>query len=300
MTMPANDITTATKMVAVLDKIYKAGAKFANLDPAPNAIKPTDQAGTFKIRKMTLVGMGAYSKTTGFPQGKITVDWELFTYSQDRARAFSIDAVDETEAMGVFGEVGAEFMRVHEIPEVDAYRAAKLVSFFGIDASAALDTTKKIIDALNLAYETLADKGVDLTRLALYITPTAAHKVRNAVAVTDGTTDVFDLAEVVEVPNDRFFTAITLDDGSAEDEGGFTKAVGAADINFILCDKGAVFSDAKHQAMRIWSPRGENGYPMNPDGDSWKYEFRLIHECFGYENRVDGGYVHTKTAPAGS
>ena len=300
MTMPANSIETATKMVGVLDKIYKAGAKFANLDPAPNAIKPTDQAGTFKIRKLTLTGLGNYSKTTGFPKGKVAVEWELFTYSQDRGRSFSIDAVDETEAMGVFGEVGAEFMRVHEIPEVDAYRAAKLVEAFGIDASATLDTTKKVIDALNVAYETLVANNVDLSRLVLYITPTLPHRVRTSVATTDGVTDIFELAEVVEVPNDRFYTAITLDDGSAEDEGGYAKAVGAADINFILMDKGAAFSDAKHQVMRIWSPRGENGYPMNPDGDAWKYEFRLVHECFVYANRLIGGYVHTKTAPTGS
>ena len=294
MTMPTNSIETVTKFAAVLDKVYKKGSCFSNLDPSPTAIQPTDQAGVFKIQKIVLTGLGDYSKTTGFPKGKITVSWELVQYTQDRARAFQVDALDETEAMGVFGNVSTEFTRVHTVPEIDAYRCAKLCSDFGIDVKADLSTAAGWISALNTAYEALAARGVDLSRLVLYITSAGKHKVDISVPATDGVTDVFTkVSEVVEVSVDRFYSAITLDDGSEEDEGGYAKAVGAYDVNFILMDKGAAWADAKHQAMRVWSPRGENGYAQNPDGDAWKYEYRIAHDCFTYENRVEGGYVHT-------
>ena len=48
-------------------------------------------------------------------------------------------------------------------------------------------------------------------------------------------------------------------------------------------DKGACFADAKHQALRIFSPNGEGGYPVNQDLDGWLYQVRLVHDCWLYE-----------------
>jgi hypothetical protein len=60
----------------------------------------------------------------------------------------------------------------------------------------------------------------------------------------------------------------------------------------MLVDKGALFADAKHQALRIFSPNGENGYAVNQAKDSWLYQFRIKHDCWVYPNKLDGVYVH--------
>lgn len=290
-------ITAAEKYVAVLDKIYKKMACLSCIDASPAAIKASEVPGTFYVQKLTLDGLGAYNKTTGAPAGSLDISWTPFTYSQDRGRKFGLDALDAIDAMTQFGAVAPEFERVAVVPEIDAYRSAALVAGFGVDATGTLDTADKAVAALNLAYVTLANNEVDLNRLCLCITPTLASLVKNR-ARDAVNTDIFEKVEtVVEMPQNRFYTGITLDDGSAEGEGGYAKATDAEDINFMLFDKGACFADTKHQALRIFSPNGEGGYPINQEANRWKFDFRLVHDCFVYDNRKAGGYVHT-IAPA--
>ena len=77
-----------------------------------------------KIPKMELSGLGNYDRDKGFATGSVTVNYETKKLTQDRGRAFQVDAmdVDETNFAAVAGNVMGEFQRTKVIPEIDAYR----------------------------------------------------------------------------------------------------------------------------------------------------------------------------------
>lgn len=47
------------------------------------------------------MGLGNYSKTTGFPEGDVSLTWETHQFSNDRGRRFSIDRMDDVESFGL-------------------------------------------------------------------------------------------------------------------------------------------------------------------------------------------------------
>src|SRR5688572_17863410 len=122
----ANSIDLVTKFTAILDEIYKLTSITARLD------SPTDQTASFaganvvKVMKTSVVGLGTYSRSTGYPKGDVTITWEAMTLAASRGREFSIDRMDDEETLGMaFGKLGGEFIRTQVNPELDAYRFAK-------------------------------------------------------------------------------------------------------------------------------------------------------------------------------
>ncbi|MEG1049644.1 MAG: hypothetical protein RSE24_03795, partial [Oscillospiraceae bacterium] len=89
---------------------------------------------------------------------------------------------------------------------------------------------------------------------------------------------------IVYVPKTRFCTAITLNDGSAT--WGYSKAAGAADINFMIIHNQAILQAKKFALPKVFTP------DENQINDSWKFQFRLYHDCFVYDNKKNGIFVH--------
>lgn len=115
-----NSIALAQKYEPILDEVYKAASKSAILDTANSNISFIG-ANVVKIPKMTLSGLADYSRNVGFVQGAETLTWETLTLSKDRGVSFTVDAMDDEETLGTaFGRVAGEFVRVHEVPELDA------------------------------------------------------------------------------------------------------------------------------------------------------------------------------------
>ena len=286
-------VAAASKYLAILDKSYKKLAKSSILDVNPAWVREADVAGTFYLPELVLIGFGDYSTSTGFPDGQVNLTWVAYTYSQDRAREFSVDAVADAEgAFVAFANLAAEFNRAYGVPEVDAYRFAAIATAAGKDATGTLSDAAAVVAALNTAMDTLDEAEVDDDNKVLFITAGLLRLARNA-ANTAATTDALDRATVVVVPKTRFYTALTLDAGASAAAGGYSN--NGAQLNFILMDKGAVFADAKHQALRTFSPNGEGGYPINQDKDGWLFQVRLCHDCWPYNNRLNGIYVHSAT-----
>ena len=90
--------------------------------------------------------------------------------------------------------------------------------------------------------------------------------------------------EVVRVPQGRFNTAITLNNGSSAF--GFVPTAGGYKINFMIIHPSAVVSVVKHRMPRIFSPE------VNQTKDAWKFDIRLYHDIFVMANKVKGIYVH--------
>ena len=101
-------------------------------------------------------------------------------------------------------------------------------------------------------------------------------------------------AKIVKVPQKRFHTAIDqLSGGTGEEAGGYKKADGASDLNFVIVHKPAVIQYHKHAAPKIVTP------DANQDGDAYKYGYRLVSIADLYANKLAGVYASYKPVAGG-
>ena len=295
----AQSITLVQKMLPLLDEVYKAEAKSAGLEAPAEFVRETADANSVKIAKMALVGLGNYSKTSGFPAGDINLEWETHTFSNDRGRRFSIDRMDDQESFGlVAARLVGEFMRSEVIPEVDAYRFNKIATGAGNSATATL-TSETAKSALDTAIVTLQEKEVDDSRMAIYMTPTVAQFLSDDITRTtlNGERNVNNIIEtyngiqVIRVPQTRFYKGITLDAGSTSTAGGYKKTeTTGADINFIVMDRASCYNVTKLNVAKLFTP------DENQNKDAWQFDFRLYHDTFLLDNKKSGIYAHCKAA----
>lgn len=281
----ANTIVLAEKFVPMIDQIYKKASLTSILD----AQTQPDFSGvnTVKVMKVTTTGLGDYSKENGYPQGNATLEWEAMTLNEDRGAALTVDRMDNEETLGqAFGAIMGEFMRVSVAPEVDAYRFAKYAKTADIGtAAAALADGEAVVKAIRAAITAMDEAEVPAEDRVLFITPTLKGLVDD-LDTTKSKEVLKRFSAIVEVPQTRFYTDITLNSGA--DAWGFAKGEGAKDINFVAVAKSAVVQATKMALPKIFDP------DTNQSKDAWLFQYRLYHDCFAYENKVSGIYVHTK------
>lgn len=294
----ANSIALAQKYLPMLDEVYKASAKSAILDATKVEIV---QGNTVKVFKTSMDGLGDYSRNDGFIKGDVTGTWETLTLSKDRGRTFQIDRMDNEETIDMaFGTLAGEFIRTKVVPEIDAYAFAKLAGVSGIDSGTAADITIGTTDVPSLIEEaerSMNENEVPQEGRILFISETAYAGLKNKIDRTtmngEGGIDrgvvSFDGMRIIRVPQNRFYTAITLYDGKTEGQtvGGYvgTKTTGY-NINFMIVHPSAVCKVVKHVLPRIFTP------DENQAADAWKFDYRIYHDIFAYENKVKGIYLH--------
>lgn len=287
----ANAIEYAKKFLPIIDEIYKASSITEGMD---SATKP-DFSGTpeVKVMKISTTGLGDYSRETGFPKGDVTVGWETMKLSEERGKEISVDRMDNEETLGkAFGTVTGSFLKEHVTPELDAYRFSKYASTENIlTTDAAILTKDTIIDAIDEAVKEMDANEVPSEGRILYINSDlkpVLNRAFNRQWSNDGNistmTATYNNMPVKFVPKSRFYTAITLNDGSSA--WGFKPAGGAAPINFMIIYSGAVLQVKKFALPKIFTP------DENQDKDAWKFQFRVYHDAFVYENKASGIYLH--------
>ena len=278
----ANNINLAEKFVPVLDAAYKKASLSSILDAATQI--SFDGTNTVKVMKVTTTGLGDYSRANGYAKGNVNVEWEPFTLTEDRSAELEVDRMDDEETLGqAFGMAVSEFNRLNVGPELDAYRFAKYATLAGNSASGALADGAAVIAALRAATTAMDEKEVPTEDRVLFITPTLKGIVDDLD--TTKSKEVFKrFGAVVEVPQTRFYTGITLNSGA--DAWGYTKAGSAVGINFLAVSKSAVVQAKKLALPKIFTP------DENQTKDAWKFQYRLYHDAMAYENKVDGIYVH--------
>lgn len=288
----AQAIALVTKFQPILDEVYEKQVITSILD-APT--KPVDFAGAnvVKVFKTAVLGMGTYSRVTGYPAGKITGTWETLTLATERGREFNIDRMDDEESLGMaFGTLVGEFMRVEVGPEIDAYRFATYASWASINTTTgATLTSATILAALDAASAQLdADKVPPEGRI-LFISSLCNRALNAAVtrmygneSSVDRRLKTLDGMTIIPVPATRFYTVCTLNAGADIDNGGYANA--GKGINFMLMDPMAVLQVKKHAQLKIFTP------DENQDMDAYKVQYRLYHDAFVYDNKVKGIYLH--------
>lgn len=292
----ANQIILAQKYVPILDGIYKRESLTARLLGA-NALIRFDGANVVKVFKTTVDGYADYSRANGFVKGSITTGWETYTMTKDRGVEISVDRMDDEETLGMaFGTLAGEFMRTQEIPELDAYRFARMAGTTGItSASAAITVGTTDVPALiDTAEQVMGDEEVPLEGRILFVSEKAYAGIKSKITRmlvnefdVQREVETFNGMPVVRVPKSRFATAVTLNDGTAAF--GYTPAVGGYYINFMVVHPSAVLPVVKHDIVKIFSP------DENQTADAWKFQIRTYHDMFVLDKKVKGIYCHYDT-----
>ena len=292
----ANSIALAQTYLPLLDEVYKASSKTAVLDATQVEIV---NGNTIKVFKTSMDGLGNYNRNTGFANGDVTGTWETMTLSKDRGRSFIVDRMDNEETIGMaFGTLACEFIRTKVAPEIDAYTFAKIAGTTGI-LSANADVTVGTTDVPSLidtAEMQMNEAEVPGEGRILFISETAyaglrakiVRTVQNDVTGINKDVETYNGMRVIRVPQSRFYTAITLYDGttSGQTAGGFVGATGGYQINFMIVHPSAVNKVVKHVLPRIFTPE------QYQNADAWKFDYRIYHDTFVYENKTKGIYMH--------
>ena len=288
----ANMIELFKSYSPLLDEIYKQSSLTSILDGANELARQGQNANEIVIPKISMDGLADYERNSGYVSGDVTVNFETVKCNFDRGRMFQIDVLDDQETMGIaFGKLASEFIRTKVVPELDAFRMAMYASIPGISTvdAAVLDNAGKVIAALRAGPNTMDEDEVDTNSRYLFITPTLYGLIQDQ--------DLFKsskvlerFAGVIQIPQTRFYTAISQLSGKGEYKaGGYTRAAGANDINFMIIEKSAVIQFQKRVAPKIISPE------QNQDADAWKYGYRNVGIADAYENKVSGIYLHKST-----
>ena len=287
-----NAIALFKQYTTLLDEVYKNASLTSDLDGASDLARQGSNANELIIPKISMDGLADYSRNGGYVNGDVTLTNETVKCNFDRGRMFNVDNMDNAESAGIaFGKLSGEFIRTKVVPELDAFRFATYAGIPGISttAGATLTTVADIIAALRAATTKMDEDEVPAENRYLYITPTLMGIIQDAD--TNKSREVLNnFAKITKVPQTRFYTAIEQLDGTSEGEktGGFKKASGAADINFMIVHKPAVIQYTKHLDTKVITPE------TNQDADAWKFGYRMVGIADAYENKVAGIYLHKK------
>ena len=279
------NIELVTKFVPVLDALYKKEALTSVLD-AQTQIDFTN-GNAVKVMKVETSGLGDYSRQDGYAKGTASLTWETLTLSEDRSAELDVDRMDDEETLGMaFGAIANEFTRVNVAPEVDAYRFAKYAKTANIGtASGTLADGAAVVAALRACATAMDEAEVPAEGRILFITPTNYGLVED-LDTTKSREVLKRFSSIVQVPQTRFYSEITLNDGSAA--WGFAKAETGKELNFLAVAKSAVVQATKLALPKIFDP------DTNQKKDAWNFQYRLYHDAFVLDNKVKGVYAHTK------
>lgn len=293
--MPTNAIELFKQYIALLDEIYKLEAKTNVLDGANELVRQGANANELVIPKISMDGLADYSRSSGYVNGSVDFNFETVACNFDRGRMFTVDVMDNIETMGmVFGKLSSEFVRTKVIPELDAFRMAKYASLANISTADAADLTTgaAVISALRVATTKMNNDEVPEANRILFI-ETGLKGLVDDLDTNKSKEVLKKFSQIIEMPQNRFYTAIKqLKGTTGEEAGGYTRAEGANNINFMVVEKSAAIQFAKRVNSKIITPE------QNQDADAYKYGYRQVAIADAYENKRAGIYLHKSTVTA--
>lgn len=308
----ANTIATASLIQKNLDKA--AAQQLLTGWMEGNAGQVIYNGGAeVKIPKLSMDGLGDYSRTDGFNSGSITFEYETRKMTHDRGRSFSFDElyVDETNFALTAATVMGEFQRTKVVPEIDATRIATIAQIaMGVTGDTQVEygyTPAKttIVDKIKSGIKTIRESGFT-GNLICYVTYDVQALVSQyygeklaaatfAVNGVDTRVPSIDGVPLVPVVSSCMYSKLKFNDGktSGQEAGGFAKATDGLDINFEIISMDAPIAVQKTDNTRIFSPE------VNQKGRAWAMDYRKFHDIWVLDNKQKGLYVSIKdTKPA--
>lgn len=294
----ANSIEYARGYASILDRVYKRASVSACLNSGQRMVRAGHNAKEILIPKISVTGLGDYTRNVGYKTGSIDFSYETKTFAYDRGIKLLVDVMDVAEAgvMDCFVAAGAELQRTQVAPEADAYTFAEIASHNGVSVTEADLSSAAAVDILKALREitsSMDEAEVATESRYLFITPTLKGVLDDfSVANPNMSNRVLArFARVVEVPQGRFYTKISLNSGDSE-KFGYEKAADGLDINFMVVERSAVIKADRHVASRVFSPDELENL------DSWMVKYRKHGIVELLDNRLDGVAVSAKPAGA--
>ena len=228
----ANSIEFAKNYTGILDEVYQRAAVSRCLNSGGRMVRAGRNAKEILIPKISVTGLGDYTRNVGYKTGSITYEYETHSFGYDRAIRLFADVMDveESGVLDCFVEAGAELQRTQVAPEGDAYTFSQIASTEGVtmkgeDLSEA--SAVDVLAALRAVTNDMDEKQVSTGSRYLFITPTL-RGVLDDFSLTNPTRSnrvLERFSRIVEVPQVRFYTAIDLLSGD-DDQFGYQKAAG--------------------------------------------------------------------------
>jgi hypothetical protein len=288
----ANYIELFKQYIPELDKVYKNASLTANMDGASELARQGANADEMIIPKMSMDGQANYSRNGGYVNGDVTLTNETVKCNYDRGRMFTVDALDDIETASIaFGQLAGEYIRTKYVPEQDAFRFAKYAQEAGTKATGeTLATGEAVIAAIRTATNQMDEDEVPTEGRILYITPTLKGLVDDLETIKSREV-LSRFSQIVLVPQTRFYTKITLNDGTTagQEAGGYVPAADAEKLNFLAIHPSAVIQYTKRNVNKVISPEA------NQTSDGWKFGFRSVGIAKVYENKVAGIYASSQS-----
>lgn len=296
--MAVNAIALAELWKAALDRIYIANAMTADLEGNNGFIQSTDDAKTIKVARMSLQGLGDYSRSQGYVMGDVTLEWDPYVLVHDRGRKFQVDAMDDREALFLpLLNLVNMFMTEYVVPEIDAIRFATMAARSGNVVSANFSTAEEAIEAWDQARMTMDKAEVSQENRRAYFSVDTYFKLSRDKVIrerltpgqsSDSNFERLDNIPIRVVPPRRFYSAITLKSGGVgEEAGGYEKGASGKDINFQLVHTPIIAAVTKHAIPRIFGPT------VNQAANATAFDYRIYHDLIVPNNRTVGVYTHT-------
>lgn len=281
-----NTINLPQGIQTMLDEVYKKESCTAVLNSSPSDLRPTQNVNEFCYPQLSVGGLGNYSRNSGYTSNAgVNLVWKTVQANYDRGTKIEVDVVDNQESFDIaFGKTAGVLMREHVAPEGDAFTFATIAGKTGItDMKPAGETFSKPEDLLASILEatvTMDEAEVPADQRYLFITPTNLKSVK-ALDTTKSREALDGFAGIVEVPQSRFNTAITLNATNG------WAAAGKA-LNYMIIHKPAVIKYDKHVASDVIDPSA------NPDSDAYISKYRRYGVVDVYDNKLAGVVMHHK------
>ena len=289
----ANKITTAGKFIPLLDEVYRTVSLTAKLDGPEELVRQGANANELIIPMIELQGLGDYDRNSGYVSGDVTLTNETVKCNFDRGRLVTVDNMDDADSAGIaFGRLAGEFIRTKVAPELDAFRFASYASKEGVtQKEETLSDGAAVLAALRVATNAMDEAEVPMEDRHLFITPALDGMIAD-LDTTKSREILSRFASKTLVPQTRFYTAIDQKDGhtGGQEAGGYAKAEGGKELNFMVIHKPALIQFEKHVAPKIVTP------DQNQEADAYKYGYRNVGVADVYKNKLAGVYASHKSA----
>jgi hypothetical protein len=300
----SNTLQLVTILQEELDRQAMQAATSGWMEPNADQVKYTG-GSEIKIGLMDMDGLGDYDRVTGFAPGSVNLKFETREMTMDRARTFSIDAmdVDETSYLATAANAMGEFQRTKVVPEIDAYRYSKLATY-ALEAGRvtdgyALDAKTIIKQLTNDAYKIYDEVG-DEIELVVSMSSRAHHVLVNNEKISK-TLEVgsfssneinFDFKKLDNlfirlVPNGRMLSEYLFLSGRGDqNKGGFRPTDNARQINWIITARRTPIAVSKQDKIRVFTP------DINQQMDAYKLDYRRYHELWVLPNQMNKLYAN--------
>ncbi len=294
----ANTIAKVALMQNTLDAAMIQGAVTGFMEA--NALDVKYNGGAeVKIPTIAMAGLADYDRATGFVDGDVTLTYQTMKMTQDRGRGFTIDEmdVDESGVLDLISKLASEFQRTKVIPEVDAYRIAKLCELAGKERRRTYTAAaSSVFTQLTTDIGTVQDAVGSDAQLVVLISQKVATLMNNSTEISKKL-NVVDFARgeiktkvkaiddtaLLPVPSARMHSRITV---KADENGGYAAAEGAAAINWMITVKNGPIAISKTDKMRLFDPE------TYQKARAWHLDYRKFHDLWLPDNKKQGVYVN--------